>query len=212
MSTIVLMRPGCTAFDVESRLQGTLDIPHNPQGEEQVKGLLSEIQNLNIEVIYASPCEPARGVAEQIGQELGVPVKELEGLQNLCFGLWQGLCVEDLKRKHPKVYKQWQESPDSVCPPEGETVAEVEARVQEALERPLKKEIPCAIVVPDPLYTLLQSILEGTEFELPSVGKGSIPAKLWKEFSIAQAKEAFAARGNGPQTSSAELVVPRLEK
>ncbi len=209
MSTIVLIRPGCTAFDAESRLQGTLDLPHNRRGEEQVKKLLSEIQNLDIEVILASPCEPARGLAEEIGRELGVPMKEIEDLTNLSFGLWQGLCLEELKRKHPRVYKQWHESPDSVRPPEGETLAEAESRVQSALERPIKKEVACAIVVPDPLYTLIASIFEGTTFEMPCLGEQSVPEKLYKEFPAAQAREAFKNRFGGLGQSSAELVIHR---
>lgn len=211
MSTLVLIRPGCTAFDEESRLQGTLDLPLNDRGEEQVQCLLSQIQSLNIETIYASPCEPARGLAETIGQELGVPLKELEDLQNLNCGLWQGLCIEELKRKHPKVFKQWQESPDSVRPPEGETLSEAENRVRDALERPIKKETPCAIVVPDPLYSLMVAILEGTSFEMPPAGANHIPAKLWKEIPMAQAREAFTSHFGGGH-SSAELAVPRLEK
>jgi len=212
MSTIVLIRPGCTAYDAESRLQGTLDLPLNKRGEEQVKQLLAEIQSLNIEIVFASPCEPARGLAEEIGQELGVPMKEVEDLSNFSFGLWQGLCIEDLKRKHPRVYKQWHESPHSVRPPEGETLSEAETRVHTALERPIKREIPCAIVVPDPLFSLIASILEGTPFEMPTPGEESIPRKLWKEIPTSQAREIFFARFGGPGHSSAELVIPRLEK
>jgi len=211
MSTIVLMRPGCTEFDVESRLQGTLDIPHNERGKEQVARLLSEVQTMNIEIIFSSPCEPARGTAELLRQELGVPLKELEGLQNLSFGLWQGLNVDDLKRKHPRVYKQWQESPQSVCPPEGETLDEVESRVQGVLERPIRKEIPCGILVPDPLFTLIASMFEGTPFEFPSLGSENIPAKLWKKYDSARVKEVFQSRFGGG-ASSPELVIPRLEK
>lgn len=212
MSTIVLIRPGCTPFDAESRLQGTLDLPLNERGQEQAKLLLAQIQSLDIEIIFASPCQPARGLAEQIGQELGVPLKEVEDLNNLSFGLWQGLCLEDLKRKHPRVYKQWHETPDSVRPPEGETLAEAERRIHQALERPVKRETPCAIVVPDPLYTLIASILEGTPFEMPSPGEESIPDKLFREIPSVQAKEAFFARFGGQGHSSAELVLPRLEK
>lgn len=212
MSTIVLIRPGCTNFESESRLQGTLDLPHNKRGEEQVKKLLADIQCLDIEIIFASPCEPARGLAEELGQEFGVPVKVVEDLNNLSFGLWQGLCIEDLKRKHPKVLKQWQESPESVRPPEGETVSEAESRIQSALERPIKKEMPCAIVVPDPLFTLIASILEGTPVEFPFPGEDQVPDKLYKEIPSGQAREAFFSRFGGPGYSSAELVIPRLEK
>ena len=211
MSTIVLIRPGCTAFEQDSRLQGTLDLPLNERGQEQVKCLLNEIQSLDIETIFASPCEPACGLAETFGQELGIPVKILEDLQNLNLGLWQGLCLEELKRKHPRVFKQWQEAPESVRPPEGETLTEAESRVQAALERPIKREVPCAIVVPDPLYSLVASILEGTTFEMPSPCPDSIPAKLWKVIPSARAREAFLAHFGGGH-SNPELAVPRLEK
>ena len=40
-------------------------------------------------------------------------------------GLWQGMIIDEVKRKQPKVYKQWQEHPENVCPPEGEMLAQM---------------------------------------------------------------------------------------
>ena len=34
------------------------------------------------------------------------------------------LQLEEIRRKFPKVYKQWHESPEKICPPEGETLTE----------------------------------------------------------------------------------------
>ncbi len=58
-----------------------------------------------------------------IGAALKLKPKTLERLQNLDHGLWQGMLIEEVKRKQPKVYKQWQEQPENVCPPEGEMLA-----------------------------------------------------------------------------------------
>jgi probable phosphoglycerate mutase len=79
------------------------------------------------------------------------------------FGLWQGMPVDEIRRKQPKVFRQWQEEPTSVCPPEGETFADVHARVLEGLRKPLKKGIPFAIVAPEPLATLIGCVLKGEE-------------------------------------------------
>ena len=107
MPDVVLIRPGCTDFDEQHRIQGTLELPLNDRGHEQVAALVGQLQDGLIEVVYTSPGEPARSTADAIGEELGVPVKEIDGLHNLDHGLWQGLQIEDIKRKFPKVFKQW---------------------------------------------------------------------------------------------------------
>src|SRR5690349_15871304 len=117
MSDVVVIRPGCTDFDEQHRIQGTLDLPLNERGQQQVAALVEQLRPLRLEAIYTSDCEPARSTAEALGAELGLGVRELEGLRNLDQGLWQGLQIEDVRRKYPKVFKQWQESPERICPP-----------------------------------------------------------------------------------------------
>src|SRR4051812_47933651 len=99
MSTVVLVRPGCTDFDDQNRIQGTLDLPLNKRGEQQVLQLVDELRQVPLDIIYTSPCEPARSTAIAIGAELEISVKELDGLRNLDQGLWQGLQVDDIRRK-----------------------------------------------------------------------------------------------------------------
>jgi probable phosphoglycerate mutase len=86
-------------------------------------------------------------------------------LRNLDHGLWQGLLVEEVKRKQPKVYRQWQEQPESVCPPGGEMVADAQERVRTALTKILKKhkEGTVGLVVPEPLASLVRAYLEQGE-------------------------------------------------
>ena len=37
------------------------------------------------------------------------------------------MLIDDVKRKQPKVYRQWQEQPEIICPPEGEMLSEAQA-------------------------------------------------------------------------------------
>jgi len=64
MPTVVLIRPGCTDFDKDERIQGTLDLPLNAEGEAQVKNLIAQIENSGIETIITSSSEPALSTAE----------------------------------------------------------------------------------------------------------------------------------------------------
>lgn len=165
MPTVVLIRPGCTDFDKDERIQGTLDLPLNAKGEEQVRNLIPQLEQAGIETIITSSSEPALSTAEQLGENLGVPVKEKEGLKNLNQGLWQGLEYEEVRRKYPKLLKQWAESPETVCPPEGELASEAINRVQKTLQKYLKKKQNFAIVASEPLATIISSLLRNEQKE-----------------------------------------------
>jgi len=167
MSEIVLIRPGCTDFDEQKRIQGTLDLPLNPHGQEQVQQLVEQLHDIPLEAIYTSNSQPAKSTAEAIGDSLSIPVKSKDGLCNLNQGLWQGLQIDEVKRKYPKVYKQWQESPETICPPEGETITEALSRVEKVLQKPLKRHELFGIVASEPLATLIVCLIENRKAEVP---------------------------------------------
>ena len=173
MPHIYLIRPGCTDFDEQHRIQGKLDLPLSVRGQEQLARLLLDLAKIEIDVLYSSPCEPARSTALALGAARGLAVKEIEGLHNVDHGLWQGLKVDDIRRKHPKVFKQWQESPEAICPPGGETLAEAVDRVRKALEKPLKKKGHLAVVAADPLAAIICAVVRGTTLEeIPAACEG----------------------------------------
>ena len=100
MYTAIVIRPGETEFDREDRIQGSLDLPLTPDGRRQVADVIDQLRSEPLDVIYASPSQPARATAELISDALGVPLKELDGLANMDQGLWQGMLLSDLKRKN----------------------------------------------------------------------------------------------------------------
>lgn len=165
MPDVVLIRPGCTDYDEQQRVQGSLDLPLNNRGLQQVDTLVEQLAGTSLETIYSSPSEPARSTAEAIGEALDVPVKEREGLRNLDQGLWEGMKMEEIRRKFPKVLKQWQDSPETICPPEGEPICEALDRVREALGKPLKRKSSFGIVVSEPLASLIAFVVLGAEPE-----------------------------------------------
>ena len=161
MPTVVLIRPGCTDFDDQNRIQGSLDLPLNRRGEDQVQGIVRALQDIPIKKVYTAPCDPARSTAATIGERLNVPVKETDGLRNFDQGLWQGLPLDEVQRKYPKVFKQWQDSPETICPPQGETVSDATERLKKMLQKPLKRKATIALVASEPMATLVSCVLKG---------------------------------------------------
>ena len=214
MSHVILVRPGCTEFDEQQRIQGTLDLPLSAQGDEQVQRTISELSQVSLDLICTSPCEPARSCAERIGAALAVPVKELDGLQNLNQGLWQGLHIDDIRRKHPRVFKQWQESPETVCPPEGEMLWDVVCRVKKALEKPLRKNSHVAIIVPEPLASVVRCVVRNCPVEAIALFNAPADGRTWEYLTLngstpADGRFACVAEHRTPQAAGAvSIAVP----
>jgi broad specificity phosphatase PhoE len=184
MARIVLVRPGSTDYDDQGRIRGTLDVPLNQEGNAEVLRLIDGLRHLGVETVYASPCQPAQETARAIAKALDVKVKTLDRMQNLNHGLWQGMRIDEVRRKQPKVYRQWQETPECICPPGGETVAEAEGRVRAAVTRILKrhKEGVIALVVPEPLASLVRRFID--RGDLGDLWKASTEHGQWEVFEV----------------------------
>ncbi len=164
MGQVVLIQAGSTDYDEQQRIQGTLDVPLSGRGTEQARSVAAELQQAGLgqmAILYCGPGECCLRTAEEIEKSLHVPVRQLDQLQNLDQGLWQGLQVEEVRRKFPKVYKQWRDSPLTVRPPGGETVADAYQRVRNVLKPILKRhrKQTIGLVVPEPIASIVYCYL-----------------------------------------------------
>lgn len=182
MIKLLLIRPGTTEFDLQGRISGNLDVPLCGQGDDEVAEMIQAMNGQPIDAVYTSPNESAIQTADRICEKLPVknkPVKSktVEQLTNLNHGLWQGMLVEEVKRKQPKVFRQWQEHPETVCPPEGEMLDKARKRIEQVLTKLLKKHTnsTVALVAPEPLASLIVSVLRHTELtDVCKAGGGSM--------------------------------------
>jgi probable phosphoglycerate mutase len=162
MVQLLLIRPGITEYDQQGRVQGTLNIPLCEDGRQEVDAMVDELRGKEIAAIYSGPSQSAEQTAESLGQALDLKVKTIEDLENLDHGLWQGMLVADVKAKQPKVYRQWQEQPENVCPPQGETLSAAKQRVSAVIAKLLKKhkmDALIAVIVPEPLTSVIRNVV-----------------------------------------------------
>jgi probable phosphoglycerate mutase len=184
MLRIVLLRPGSTDFDEQGRIQGTLDVPLSRAGADQVAHSVGELSNVEIDAVYSAPGQAAEQTAQSLAADHGLRVKVIDKLQNLNQGLWHGKLIEELKKNQPRVYKQWQENPQSVCPPQCETCANALHRVREELDKLLRKHRSgvIAVVAPEPMASLIRSDL--TQQEVGDLWKAERECGEWELLNI----------------------------
>jgi probable phosphoglycerate mutase len=184
MLRIFIIRPGSTDFDHQGRIKGTLDIPLSDLGKQQAAQAAEALADKTIEIVYSAPCQSAWQTAQMLADRLDVKVKRLDTLHNLDHGLWHGMLIEDVKQRQPKVYRMWQEQPETVCPPEGETLAAARLRVQKALKRLLRKHKRgvIGIVVCEPLASILRCCLKVSD--LGDLWKSECDFGVWESIDI----------------------------
>jgi broad specificity phosphatase PhoE len=179
VAQVLLVRPGATEFDDQGRIKGSLDIPMSERGHQQVTSLTEQLAEVRVKTIYTSPCESARETAQRLARGRDVRIKTIDAFRNVDHGLWHGKLIDEVRRNHPKVYRQGKESPTELCPPGGESIRDAKARVIKAVRKVVRKsgDDVIAIVIPDPMAWVVESLLNGTE--LSDLWKAETDSGRW---------------------------------
>ena len=69
----------------------------------------------------AVPARASSAPPRSSARPSGLRPRRIDDLRNLDQGLWQGLQLDEIKRRNVKVFRQWIDDPVTVCPPQGET-------------------------------------------------------------------------------------------
>jgi len=167
MPTLYVIQTGRTTWEDRARVESAAGAPLTDQGAQRVEDIAKELRNRKIGVIYASEGEAERQTAMLAAKTLGLKIRTETNLRELDYGLWQGLTIEEIKRRQPKRYRQWMESPASVCPPGGETLSEAQQRLRRAVKEILKRQkaVSLLLVLRPVMVGLLRCLLTGEEID-----------------------------------------------
>lgn len=138
---ILLVRHGETDWNVEKRIQGCTDIPLNETGILQAEHLAEVLakRSAPIRGIYTSRLKRAADTARIAAERLGKEWSILEGIEEINFGLWEGISWEEVAERFPTEYQAWRMNRRYENPPQGESYQELLERVVAALQKLLKE-------------------------------------------------------------------------
>jgi probable phosphoglycerate mutase len=128
---ILAIRHGETAWNVDTRLQGHLDIPLNDVGLRQAQHLAQAlVQRDAIDAIYASDLLRAHTTAQAIAQATGQTVSTHPGLRERHFGAFQGRTFAEIEVELPEHAWHWRKRTPDWSPPEGgESLIDLRERI-----------------------------------------------------------------------------------
>ncbi len=133
---VLAIRHGETAWNVDTRLQGKLNIALNSKGRRQAAsvGLALAQEQEPIAAIYSSDLSRAHDTALAISKETNVAIKTDVGLQERGFGVFEGKTLAEAEVLWPNDVKLWRQRDPDFCPDGGESLRQFKARVLQAAQ------------------------------------------------------------------------------
>jgi len=167
MARLLVMQTGQTTWAAQGRIESSAGAPLTNEGIEWVCQCVQALSREAISAIYAADGEAEHQTARLLGDTLGVKIRPNQELREFDFGLWQGLTMEEIKRRQPKLYKRWTEQPTTVRPPGGETLQEAQERLRKATKKVLQRQKgqPALLVLRPVAAGLLRCLLENKPVE-----------------------------------------------
>lgn len=158
-TTVILVRHGRTAHTESKRISGSGG--SNPSlsesGQEDARKVAEELAKFGVsqpwrhlpapQVVLSSPMARTRETAEVIARRNRLDLRVFDEFEEISFGEWDGLTIEEVRERWPQEFENWQGS-WSYAPPEGESLEVFDLRIQQGLRRVLDEfEGGCVILV-----------------------------------------------------------------
>ena len=184
ITRIIAIRHGETAWNVDTRLQGHLDIALNPKGLWQAEQVARALAGEPIAAIYASDLLRAWHTARAIAQTTEAPLMASQGLRERCFGSFEGKTYAELEAQWPEASLRWRKREPDWAPPGGESLLVLRQRISSTVAAMARQHMGGQIVlvahggVMDVLYRLAT----GQDLQAPRtwhLGNAAINRLLW---------------------------------
>lgn len=132
------LRHGTTAWTDAARYTGASDPELTDVGREEAAAAARTLARLgrgSFELAVTSPLRRCRETCDIVSRELDLRLQPREDarLQEIHYGDWEGRTRDEVLRDDPRAFDAWDRDPTLQAPPGGESVADVVARSEAAL-------------------------------------------------------------------------------
>lgn len=132
---ILAIRHGETAWNLDTRIQGHLDIGLNATGRWQAQRLGQAVADEPLSAVYSSDLARARDTAQAVATAAGLTVQVDAGLRERAFGVFQGQTFDEITARWPVEGKRWRKRDPDFAPEGGESLVDFYARCVGTAER-----------------------------------------------------------------------------
>ena len=126
---IIAIRHGETAWNVDTRIQGHLDIPLNDTGLWQARQVAHALAGAPIAAVYTSDLQRAHATAQAVATATGAPLTTDLGLRERSFGHFQGRTFAQIEAELPDDARRWRKRDPHYTPDGGESLMSLRERI-----------------------------------------------------------------------------------
>jgi broad specificity phosphatase PhoE len=112
--------------------QGWGDSELSDRGQQQVARVAERLKNVGADALFSSPLQRALTTAQKISASTGLEIHTLDDLREMNYGRWEGQKFLDVRKTDEENYRRWISDDEFACP-DGESHAQVRARIARAL-------------------------------------------------------------------------------
>lgn len=131
MTRLTLVRHGETEGQSSIRYHGRTDVPLNAHGRAQMAAVREALGGEPFAGVYASTLSRSVEAAAIVGRTNNVV--RIAGFDEIHFGDWEGLTLDEIRARDPQRYAQWMQSRGDFHYPGGESTSGFRQRVGHAL-------------------------------------------------------------------------------
>lgn len=133
---ITAVRHGETAWNVDTRIQGQIDIGLNARGQWQAQQLGAALAEHGLNHIYTSDLARAHHTALAIATHAGIAPQAVAlhaGLRERAFGVFEGRTHAEIEAQWPQDALRWRQRVPDWAPQGGESPLQLRQRVEQTV-------------------------------------------------------------------------------
>lgn len=134
MRLIHLVRHGRTASNTQNRVMGWLDESIEPTSQPDAEAVARKLAGEDVGSIVSSPLRRALATAAPLAALVGLEPRIDDRFGEMHVGPWEGSFEDEVAAQWPTEWQRWRTEPHRLQLHGRETLAELNARVAEALE------------------------------------------------------------------------------
>lgn len=131
--TLYLVRHAQVESQTPWRFLGQGERALSAQGVMQAQKLAAALSAQSFDALFCSPLGRCRDTMAPVAKDRACGVEYVGDLAEISLGAWEGLCVEDVRRRFPGAYEARGADLAGYRPPGGESFADLRIRAATAL-------------------------------------------------------------------------------
>jgi probable phosphoglycerate mutase len=184
---ITAVRHGETAWNVDTRIQGQMDIGLNARGQWQAQQLGAALAERGIGPIYSSDLARAHHTALAIAAHAGIAAESValhSGLRERAFGVFEGRTHAEIETHWPDEALRWRQRVPDWAPQGGESPLQLRQRVAQTVAQIAARHPGehIALVAHGGVLDMLYRLATGQAVDAPrtwELGNCAINRLLW---------------------------------